>query len=131
MLEIGTIKRGKIHFLEHAGALYQAVSRLRESVGKERPGDQGRKCKDGIGNAVRRHLRQIPKKQAEYKHGQEGLQNGPQSTQGCLLVSDLNVTPAEKVEQFAVLPEFTQIQCAPPVRWLQANSWHSWEGFCR
>jgi len=46
---------------------------------------------------------------AENNHGEERLQDSPGYSKHCLLVSNLDVTPRQEIQQISELPEFPQM----------------------
>jgi hypothetical protein len=79
---------------------------MRQAAGKECPWDQRGKGEQRIWDAVGWHLRKFAKEKAKNDHCKEWLQNGPGCSQHCLFVTDFDISPAQKIKEFPVNPQF-------------------------
>jgi hypothetical protein len=73
-------------------------------MGKQVPGQQRRKNKDGIGNPVGWDLRNSAEDDGKYDHRDQRLEHDPPDTDQGLAITYLKVSPYQKVEQLSVFP---------------------------
>jgi len=92
------------------------VRRVLQRTREIHPGHKGAVVEDWIRQAVRRDMRERTEEQTEDDHGHKRLQDSPRGPDGRLLVTDFQVAPYEKIEQFAELPQLGQIGAEPMVR---------------
>jgi hypothetical protein len=52
----------------------------------------------------------ISRKEAKDHHGEEGLNNRPSCTKDSLLVAYLDVPPGQKIEEFSIFPQFSELE---------------------
>ena len=93
-----------------------AVRRLGEPIGEERPGYQGGEAEERVGDAVGRHTGEATEEQAEHDHAHERLDDGPEEPEHGLLVPNSHVPPGEEVQQLAEGPELSEPERAPACR---------------
>src|SRR5260370_37077284 len=85
-------------------------------------GNEGGGIKNGSRKALGRKLGGAAEKKRENQPREDGLDNHPQDADGGLLVADFDVAPNEKVEQFAVGPDFAEAKLEKAAGRLDANS---------
>src|SRR5882724_6150964 len=98
----------KVNLCNQTGAAYETVGAVCDRVGKKRPGNQTGISKERIGNIVRRNPRDASKNHGEQKHRKQRLNNRPGYAQRGLLIAKFDVAPGEKVEEFAIAPNFRE-----------------------
>jgi hypothetical protein len=86
-----------------------AVTASGERLGEVVPWQQRGVGKNRIRDPLGRYLGQFSKKNVENDHEEKRLNNSPEDTQNRLLVSNLNVTPNEEIQQFAISQEITYL----------------------
>ena len=103
----------------------EAVAGLGEGVGKQLPGEQPDQHEQGIGLAVGGQVAEFAEEDGEDGHGGERLNDGPGDAEGGLFVAELDVAEGQEVEQFAVAPEFREVEGAPAAAGTDAGNFGS------
>ncbi len=111
----------KVDLRDQARAAHEAVGGLVHRVGKQRPRHERGICEHWIGKAVRGHPGQMAEKDGEDHHREERLDDRPGRAEHRLLVADLDVTPDEKVQELAVLPQVAELEGNPAARGLDPH----------
>src|SRR5258708_3130748 len=57
----------------------------------------------------------------EGEHGEERVEDDPEDADSGLFVTYFHVAPDEKIEKFAILPDFGEAEFEPALRRLDAN----------
>src|SRR5262249_2713157 len=105
---------GKINFGHQLVGMGHAVCGARERGCKKHPGQHARKHHDPEVAQVSRVSRQSPAdEETKNDHRDEWLENRPADAQYRLLVANLDVTPNQKVKQFAVTPKLAEVEEVP------------------
>ena len=100
----------EINFGDEALVVNDDVGGHLEGVGEVGPGDESGEIKNGIRETLGGELGQTAEKESENQHGEDGLENDPEDADGGLFVADFDVAPDEKIEEFAVGPDFAEAQ---------------------
>ena len=103
---------GEIHLCDEVCIANQAVAGFRQRKGEQLPWKQSAVGENRIWHPIRRHLGKPPEDYAEDHHGHKRLKKSPSGAEGRLLVSDLDIAPAEEVKQLAIFPKTSEIQHA-------------------
>src|SRR6267154_337603 len=111
----------EINLGDEALVVHHNVGGHLESVGEVGPGDEGGEIKDGSRKALGRELGEAAEKESENQHGEDGLNNHPEDANDGWLVADFDVAPDEKVEQFAIGPDFAEAKFEEAARRFDAN----------
>jgi hypothetical protein len=101
-----------------------AITASVERLGKIIPWQQCGIGKNRIGDPLGRYLGQFSKENVENDHEEKRLNNGPEDTQNRLLVSNLNVTPNQKIQQFTIIQEITYLGEYPATRGFNCYDWY-------
>src|SRR2546425_641136 len=111
----------EINFGDEALIVNDDVGGHLEGGGEVGPGDEGGEIENGIREAVGGELGEAAEEESEDEHGEDGLQNDPEDADGGLFVADLDVAPNEKVEEFAVGPDFAEAKLEEATGRLDSN----------
>jgi hypothetical protein len=126
---VGAIKRGKyqareVDLLDHVGVRDQAFGGLERAALEELERDERREAEERVRKPLRRNLGDPSEDEGEDNHRKQRLDNGPQTSQHRLLVSNLDVTPDQVIREAAVLPELFQLERGPnTTRSLDTDEW--------
>jgi hypothetical protein len=111
----------EIDFGDEALVVNDDVGGHLEGVGEIGPGDESGEVEDGIGEAVGGELGEVAEEESEDEHVEDGLEDDPEDADDGLFVADLDVAPDEKVEEFAVGPDFAEAEFEEAAGRLDAN----------
>ena len=98
----------EINLGDEALVVHDDVGGGLEGVGKIGPGNESGEIKNGIGEAVGGELCEAAEEKSEDEHGEDGLNDDPEDTDGGLFVADFDVAPDEEIEEFAGGPNFAE-----------------------
>src|SRR5260221_11611757 len=111
----------EINLGDEALVVHHDVGGHLEGIGEVGPGNEGGEIKDGSGKALGREFGEAAEKKRENQHREDGLDNHPEDADDGLLVADFDVAPDEKVEQFAIGPNFTEAKFEEAAGRIDAN----------
>src|SRR2546422_6853277 len=111
----------EINFGDEALIVNDDVGGHLEGGGEVGPGDEGGEIENGIREAVGGELGEAAEEEREDERSEDGLENDPEDADGGLFVADLDVAPNEKVEEFAVGPDFAEAKLEEATGRLDSN----------
>src|SRR5882724_9806416 len=112
---------GKIDFGDHALIFNDDIGGVLEGVTEVRPGNERGEIENGIGQAFGGEFGETSEEKSEDGHGEQRLKNDPEDADGGLFVADFDVAPDEKIEEFAVGPEFREAEMEEAMRGFDAR----------
>jgi len=91
------------------------IGRVLEGGGKIHPRKESTVIKNGVREPIGWHASKFSENEGEDNHCHKGLEDRPESADDSLFVADFDISPDEKIQEFAIFPEFSQIE-VPPIR---------------
>ena len=87
----------------------QAYTRFCNGGGEKQPRDEGNVDKRCVRHPSRGNVDHLAEDERKYQRRKKGLEQGPDKSEGGLLVAHKDVEPDQDVEQFAEPPEILEI----------------------
>ena len=113
---------GKVDLGNDVLVAHHDIGAAAERAGKISPGNQRGEIEDRIRQPLGRQLSQPAEENCEDAHGHERLDNDPEDADDGLLVTYLDVAPDEEIKEFAIGPEFAQVEIKQAARRLNPHA---------